>query len=274
MKCTRIEEKNESYFMDLIPEELIDDRTLIKLGAVDDQGYACAGCAFGLDERVVNLKWLYTDPENRDMGAASVILSKIIEMSKELDLDGIVADFYSDSEAMDIFLEHRGFLVGMDNSIYRIPMEDIIGGNGREVFGKSDNSDGHIMVLSEREALKKLTELSIENDINPVAFSEMTPEHSLIRIDENGKPTGCILTHKNSDGEIKLDYLINTGAKSGAVELLGGLYDVLSGLESTDFYVSFREGASGVLPFVERLTGNSIDEYRMDGNMHAVILFD
>ncbi len=275
MQCTKIEDKNIDYFAYLIPDEFMDDRNLIKLGAVDDEGYACAGAAFGLEGRMIVIKWLYTDPSSRELGAASVILDKIVETTKSLNLDGITAVFNTEDEDVDEFFARREFLVGADEDIYRVPVEDFLYGEGSDILERVEDYGDRVLTLRDKMGRKKFMQLSTEGVINPAFFTDVDSDLSLVRLDKEENPTGCLLVRNMGDGELKLESLVNTSDNNGAVELIAGFYDLLMEMDTEDVYLTFRRSAESAWSLAKKLTGeDDMDIYRVEGSRQAVRLFE
>ena len=104
MQFTRIEAENEAYFAELLPEDMRQDDSLLKLGLLDGKNVPI--CALALDawERMAYLKWVYTDPDKRGKGAASALLEKALSLFADLPFEGMEADFLeSDYEIEALF---------------------------------------------------------------------------------------------------------------------------------------------------------------------------
>ena len=275
MELTRIEKDNAEYFSHLCPDELMRDANLMTLGVIDDEGYASCACVMSVTENMAMLRWIYTDPELRENGAASFLLEKIEELARELEVDGIQVEFQASAEELDDFLAGRDYLVGEDTQIYSVPIADIVYGRVMEeiLSKRSGSARAFGLPKDEDEKQKAISALANIYDLDPVIFSGVSPRYSVICFNEMNKPEGAIFVTEYGDNDLFVNYFLNDGSVNSICELIGALYDVLTENERTEGNLIFSDRDDRSITLVEKLTETEREEFGIPGRMYAVKLF-
>ena len=274
MEITRITDKNAEYFADLCPEAFFQNENYIRLGVIHENEPVSA-CALDVNDKMVHIHWLYTDPEKREMGAAAFLMEKVLELLDGLSLDGIEIDFDAEDDGLDAFLMEQEFMVGDERSLYRVPLTELIFGARMDAMlaRRSQTSLIHPLEDADADAVNHLKRLLKLYDLGPEYLQGISTKYSFIVNGSEGTETGTILTSETEEGDLHINYLIGGGSPQEMLDLVAVLYDALIRDEKYDGDLVFSDRLGTAVTFIEMMTGNEGEHYRVSGPMYALKLF-
>ncbi len=271
MEATFVTEKNQELFEPALPEGLKDRAGLI-IGAIDDEETACGVAAFEETDmpdgsgKVINLLYIYVDPEYREMGAGMRMVSLAIQYARNYSFGAIQAQIPRTPEYLPVFrlLEDAGFTQDEeeDQVLWRVPLKYF----EEPFFKKEVEAKEKIFFLEDldskrwesviRMAQEKLGKTGARMfDIRTrAAYSE---ELSCVAFDK-GDPVGGVLVEKAPDGDIVIEM---------AVLLENNVKLFFKMMKEVCIRLKDREGEDAVLQFIpayeteELLVNNSVREH-------------
>ena len=194
MKVTRITQKNVQYFRPLMPDQFLNDKNLLHLGAVSDDDEACAAMSVGVVGPMAYVRWLYTATGLRGQGAATALMDAVTGLISQMNLDGIEIDFdEAEAEDLDSFLTDYGFLVADDRDVYSVPVADVVYGAAIEQLGETELHAGGMHGVSDEAVRGRLIEYVERNGMNPEYLTRLSDEFSVVGTDGDGEVICCIL---------------------------------------------------------------------------------
>lgn len=274
MELTRIDNENAEYFSHLCPDEIMADEECVKLGVLDDEGYACSICAVGIHGALAHIRWIATDVDARGQGAATLLLNEVFTLAGELGLEGAEISFPSGNGDLEELLAELEFAVAADTEVYSVPVDELVYGRQIEFMLESYGDENRIKSFPEDDTLRQalISRICSEHDLGPGVFSHISPKYSVFCA-ENAEVTGAILVSEYGEDDLYVDYLFSGGSPKYVKALICGLYEAIIKNGKTDGRLIFtdRDGRSAAL--VENLAQTDIEDCRMPGRMHAVKLF-
>ncbi len=265
MDITRITPANSEYFEELVPDGGFEDEELVWLGAVAEDGAACAVLGGGIQEGMGFIDWIYTAPEYREKGAADSLLKVFSTLLKRMGKEAIEISFSDMDDELYGFLEAEEFLVFEDSCRYSVPLSDLIYSEvieepegGRDSLYKVISAAGF---ADPRPLFDYLTEKNIPCSVN----KDELGKHSLILLDNEDKIKGCMMVVKGPDGDVQIPYLVNEGPMECVTDLFLALKNLIieKGWEEENLVFSDRAGR--MIEFVEQITDEDRDKYVISG---------
>ncbi len=273
MQLTRIEKENETYFAHLLPEEYLSDEKTVKLGVIDDEEEAAAAGVLSVNDRMAELRWLYTDPEKRERGAGTFLLDGIFEILQGMKLSGIEAMFSAKAKALDTFLAGQGFLVGEDTGIYAVPIMDLVYGREIERVLESIGEERTAQTLEKAGPSPEFKKIFDERGLDLSIFEGVSPKFSVLRKDENGVPTGGLFVSEYNEEDLFVNYFLSDGSVRTVCEIICAFQEALISEGKTGGKLYFTDRQENSVTLVEKLTEYERETYRVPGMMHAISLF-
>ena len=270
MQLTRIDAANASYYRQLIPEELLSDDRLLKLGLADDRGGpVCAG-AVGVFGKMASLDWLYTDPGEREKGAATALLECFFRLLDGLAVDGVEAYFSRGQSDLEMLLEDRGFIVGEESGMYRIPLVDLVYSQEMDALLEDRRHYNKAVSLSAPGLWEKFTVFARKKNIPPSYLAGCSKTLSMVVFGEEEKIADGILIREIGDRDLGVNYFFGNGSVREMAGLIAGLYKMVLTRKKLEGNLYFMVKKDEILEFVEKLTGEERTAYRIQGIRHAV----
>lgn len=273
MNCTQIETKNESYFASYMPESVRRDPTLVKLGLLDKKNHPMSALAVGVNGNMAYLEWLYTDPEKRGRGAATELLGLVLDRMRETSLNGIETDYPADESELEVLLEEQGFFVEETRQLYSVPVVDLLYSEELEILLGEDQAAERIRPLSDPEMAEQFLTYCQRTRMSPAYIADISGDFSLIVTDGEGEITGGILVEETDTSDPAVTYIFGGGRARQMALLLRALSEKLSEADRRNGRVLFSNRQDSILDFIEKLTGEDREVYRVPGIRHAVLLF-
>ena len=273
MKITRITGNNAEFFEGLAPAAIMQDEDLLLLGAISDEDTAVACMAVGIDEGVCHIDWLYTDPSAREQGAACALLDTLYELLSELNVVCIEAEFMDDDEEIEDFLMDHNFLTGADNTVYSVPISDLIYSPAMEEIAETHHKTGNALPVTDNKNAAKLMEYIGSKELDVSFIKGASPKYSFICMDDSGEAKGCLISRELEDGDIEISYLLSSGSRDLVIDIFTELYKTLISENREDNNLIFTDENGAMIRFVERLTREDSDSYCVAGIRRAVRVF-
>ena len=270
MQITRITENNRDAFEELWPEADAYNEALVHLGAVSDEGIACAVLAAGITGNTLHIDWLYTDPEYRNRGAAGMLIDTLLMNIDKGTTETIEIAFDDEAEGIEDFLTEMGFIIVQEDDIYRVPISDLL---------YNVHMDDMLEVCPEPFGIRSPEEMSIKTKLKEYLAAHgddeeladhITDRLSIVRAEHN-LITGCLLMRKATDTDLEVMAFYNDGSVKGITDLTVGMYQVLTWAELEEGNLIFADHAGEAVRFVEELTGEDSDDYRINGILRGVL---
>lgn len=272
MELTRITDGNKEFFDDLLPDRYLGEGSDAALGVLDEENSPCAAMALTIKNNMLEISWLYTYPDYRAEGAGSLLFDKAMELIDGMELDGVETTFSADDLAVRDFLTDKQFLIARDRGLYKVPVSDLIYEEDMDRIREASYDSHPVATPTDNNAKNMLIAYMEKLEIPEEVYEGYSEKYSFL-LKERDEIGGVILTKEIEGGDLEVLFFHNGLGVGGVMDLCKALADVLDRNEKAGNYLYFsdREGSSS--EFVERLTGEDADRYRIDGIDYAVRLF-
>lgn len=208
MEFTRIDRTNITFFSNLLPEDQKADDGRVLLGIIEEET-PCAAAVLTIGT-AADLSWIYTAPEYRRLGAASILMEEIRDLIEGTGVTGITASYFSTMEGIAEFLEAEGFGIFEGNKVYAIQMNELLQFNIAKRIGniamKPDVNP--IARLMRRE--RSLLQAFLYQKTGTLEFLQGNDDELSIAAFEGGEPVGVIITDVSGSGELTVDLIYNS----------------------------------------------------------------
>ena len=262
VEITRITEKNADGFSDILPERYQNRKDLLSLGAVSGEREAVGGMAVGIYDRIARVEWLFTLPSWRGRGVASELLDTLVLLLADLGIECIEFTFHEDRENLEDFLEGRGFVVTVAPAVYKVPIGDLIYSETMDRLMEREGGSALPVPIGEsgREKLVKLL-----GSLGPdgAAADDFSLPLSFLQEDEEAGMTGGLLLKELGDGDLEAAWFRNASLNDDAGQMILALRKALEDNHRDENNLIFSDEDDQVTPFVEKLLGEDIEDYRV-----------
>lgn len=273
MEITRITPNNAGAFEDMRPAGLAARDDLLWFGAVDDRKTAASCIALEvIDAESVDIVWFYTEPSMREQGAATELLDSLSPFLREMGVERMEITFTDSSEDLDLFLPDHGFLIDTEQDVYSVPMDDLIYSARMDELLEVTGDPAGVTDATDDEKYAAMSELLAGYGIYTESTPDISRSLSRVAMNDEGEITGCILIREPDDEDLEITYFINTASNEKAVELVASLCLALRELDAIGARLVFSDPGRHSIRFVENLTEQSREDYRVDGIYHGVCL--
>ncbi len=238
MRLKMITNNNLRDVEDMLPDVFTQKEDLLGVACIDEKGAEDTVLGVSVvfpneEEDVLEIQWMYVQPEHRRKGAGSCMLNGIRDMAKAAGLrlidvcfwgeetreektdtwtidpstenddrwDGagdIAENEYTGTGILKHFLQERGFLTRSEYPIYSFLLSDIIASDYVRTHQKNKNSEG--MKAYEEISWGELSESmkeSVKKNVIQAGFTDLTglssPDISFVCV-KDGKIAGCLLS--------------------------------------------------------------------------------
>lgn len=271
MKITRITENNKEAFEDLMPGYIAEDDSYVLLGVVADEDIACSCLAAVINGNSLHIDWLYTDPDYRNQGAAGMLLETLLMYIDNSSTSAIEIAFNDEIEGIEDFLTEMGFIIVREDDIYRVPISDLLYNVQMDDMLEVCPEPAGIRSPEEGSVRTKLKEYLTEHGDDEEMTDIITDRLSIVRTNEHEEITGCLLIREAADTDLEVMAFYNDGSVTGITELTVGMYQILTWAGLEDGYMIFADHAGEAVHFVEELTGEDSDDYRINGILRGIL---
>ncbi len=273
MKVTRITQKNVQYFRPLMPDQFLNDKNLLHLGAVSDDDEACAAMSVGVVGPMAYVRWLYTATGLRGQGAATALMDAVTGLISQMNLDGIEIDFdEAEAEDLDSFLTDYGFLVADDRDVYSVPVADVVYGAAIEQLGETELHAGGMHGVSDEAVRGRLIEYVERNGMNPEYLTRLSDEFSVVGTDGDGEVICCILISEDGDQDLSVRYMSAGGALFMTGVMILEVFSKIMEAGRTEGSIRFTDREGRSIALIEKLTGEERETYRVPHRRHGLLL--
>ena len=272
MDVTRITPANAGYFEELAPEGSFEDEELVWLGAVAEDGAACAVLGGGLQEGMGFIDWIYTAPEYREKGAADSLLKTFSALLSRADAEAIEISLLETDEELSEFLEAEDFLIFEDSDRYSVPLEDLIYSEVIEKLEEGRAPSDKVIRVRDLADPRPFFEYLSANNIPWFVNKDEISEFSLILLDEEDNINGCMMIVKEPDGDLQIPYFINDGSMECISDLFLALKNLVIEMKWEEENLVFSDRTGQMIGFVEQITDEDRDSYVIGGLQEGVRL--
>ena len=272
MKVTTIAADNAGFFEDLAPEGALTDENLFCMGAIANDGAACAVLVAGIHDEAACLEWIYTDPAYRRMRAARSLFDMLRTLLRRIGVTTILADYSDDCENMEEFLTETGFFVDSDRENYAIPVVDLLCSPLMDKLLETHQPDGRVFTLAEMNDRSGFYGYLEANGITLPEDEEAVWGNTLIRMDRKKKIDGCMLIRKHPEGDIVVPYLISNGLRGNARDIFRAFYDLVEKNGWWNETINFTDHAGKMIELAEKVLAEDRDSYIISGQKQGVCL--
>ncbi len=270
MEITRITDQNVAAFEELMPDGLWEKEDEFCLGAVNDAKEAVACMCSYIYKNIIKIDWLYTLPKWREQGAATELVDTLVALVNDMDIKVIEITFDEDREELEDFLLDRGFVVGFDANIYRVPISDLMYSREMDWFLEDAKLTGKLISLKDASAHSMMKDLLSKEGMEEM-IDNITPELSFIRTDKNNSITGGMLLREVDESDIEVVYFLSDGGATAAVDYILGLYELVGTDKNADRFLTFVDTTEGsAIRMIEELTGEEREKYSINGPLRGV----
>ena len=295
MEITRITQNNAEAFESVIPELIVDDASLFLLGAVADDGVGCAALAADIYGHTLNIDWLYTHPDYREEGAADELFKTLVSLvddinagsagalkdaskdqapgasDNDISVDCIEMTFSEDDEDMENFMMDHDFLIEEDEGVFRVPLSDILFGSRMDDMVEEVS----LMELKSRivnhDLMDPLRKYISDKGDDPDILEGISERLSVVGLDKDNNVTGCLLIKDLGDKDLEVMAFYNDGSVAGITDLTVTMY-VLTREEYADHNLVFTDREGNAMRYVEMMTRNDMEDYRIKGIYRGIRL--
>ncbi len=274
MKITRITKENATYFSHLCPEDLLKDEGMLKLGVLSEEDLPMSILVADVSDGKAWIRWIFTDPEMRGKGGAALLIEELLRLLQGVEAEGILVDFHEEDDGLEDFFMDHDFLVGEEQALFRIPLMELLYGTRLESVVARRSKERCAYSLRNLKTLKPLAQFLRSHEVEAEYIEGISREYSFVVLDPSGKVTEGIFISEAGDEDLHINYLVGEGSPQGIVDLVAALYDELidAGRDQGDLVFTDRLGAG--ISFMDMLTENDVELYRVPGLKSAVKLFD
>ena len=272
MKVTGIAPDNAEYFKDLVPDGALEDENIFWLGAVAQDGAACAVLGAGVIEDIAYIDWIYTDASYRRQGAARNLLKWLKILLRKIGVGILEVSFSDDDENLEEFLESQGFFFDDDTDIYSVPVRDLIWSDTMDITWQEHRTGSRVVTLKDFDREDEFYEYLQKKGI-PFGVESDESGYSLIRLDSKGDIDGCMLLYRRLYGELEVSYLVSDSASSGAVDLFLAFRDLIEKMNWQDENIVFADRSGGIIKILETISRTDRDSYIVTGKKLAMTTF-
>ena len=270
MKVTYITSDNAEYFEGLAPNELLYEENLVCLGAIANDGTACAVLAVDIFEDAVYIEWLYTDPAYRRKRAARSLFNSLRALLKKSDEKVILTHFSDDCEYVEDFLIAEGFFADVDRDTYSVPLVDLVFSEKTGRFEESRTGNCKVSTLEELDDPGKFYDFLSKNKIKVLNNELDSYAASLALMDQKGRITGCLLVSRRNKGSLSIPFLKSSGSTEDFASLMLDFRDMVIEKDWTDERVIFSDRSGELSEFVENLLCEDIENYVIIGQKQGM----
>ncbi len=272
MKVTGIAPDNAEYFINLVPDGALDDENIFWLGAVAQDGTACAVLGAGVIEDIAYIDWIYTDASYRRQGAARNLLKWLKIFLRKIGVGILEVSFSDDDEELEEFLESQGFFLDDDTDIYSVPARDLIWSDTMDISWQKHRTDCRVVTLKDFGREDEFYEY-LHNKGIPFGVESDESGYSLIRLDSRGDIDGCMLLYRRLYGELEVSYMVSDSAGSGVVDLFLAFRDLIEKMNWQDENIVFADRLEGIIKTLETISKTDRDSYIVTGRKLAMTTF-
>ncbi len=275
MKVTYITSDNVDYFEELAPEGILRDENLFCLGAIANDGTACAIIATHIYEKAAYIEWIYTDPAYRRQRGGRTLLEMLRVLLRKVDISTVLTDFSDDCENLEEFLAEEGFFVDEDSGIYCVPVVDLIYSpmldRLQERYRRNFADRGiRVEKLLELEDPGIFRDYLKENRITLLEAEEAACSYSLVRLDREGTINGCMIICRYPEADIAIPYLISNGLTDGTLDLILAFKDLVTEREWQEERMVFSDRSGETVNVLEEILGEDKENFAIKGQKQAV----
>ncbi len=270
MRVTDIAPDNAEYFEDLVPEWGFENENLFWLGAIAGDGTACAVLGVGICDEAAYIDWIYTEPSCRRKGAARDLLKMLKTMLRKIEVKILTISVFDDNEDLEEFLEAEGFFFDGDTGVYSVPFRDLIYSELLDTTWKKYRTGSRVVTLKDFGKYDKFCDY-LQADGIPIGTNLMDARSSLIRLDEDGRISGCMLLYRRKDGDMEIAYLKSDGLTEGAIDIFLALKDLAMNMDLSEERLIFSDRSGTIIKSIEELTGKERDTYIVAGKKSGMI---
>jgi GNAT superfamily N-acetyltransferase len=269
MKVTGIAPDNAEYFINLVPDGALDDENIFWLGAVAQDGTACAVLGAGVIEDIAYIDWIYTDASYRRQGAARNLLKWLKILLRKIGVGILEVSFSDDDEDLEEFLESQGFFFDDDTDIYSVPVRDLIWSDTMDITWQKHRTGCKVVTLKDFGREDEFYEYLQKKGI-PFGVESDESDYSLIRLDGKGDIDGCMLLYRRLYGELEGSYMVSDSASSGAVDLFLAFRDLIGKMNWQDENIVFADRSGEIIKTLETISKTDRDSYIVTGRKLAM----
>jgi len=273
LKITRITKENATYFSHLCPEELLKDEGMLKLGVLSEEDLPMSILVADVSDGKVWIRWIVTAPDMRGRGGAALLLEELLRLLQGVKTEGILVDFHEDDDGLEDFFMDHDFLVGEEQALFRIPLMELLYGTRLESVVARRSKEKSTFPLRNLKTLKPLAIFLRSHEVEAEFIEGISKEYSFVALDPTGTVKEGIFISEVGDEDLHINYLIGEGSPQGIVDLVAALYDALIRDERDKGDLVFSDRLGAGISFMDMLTENDVEKYRVPGLKSAVKLF-
>ncbi len=273
MDVTRITPANAGFFEDIVPSGSFGDDGLLWLGAIAEDGTACAALGGGILEDMAFIDWIYTSPGYREMGAADSLLKVFCSLFNRIDenVEIVEISLEDTEEGLSEFLEAKGFLIAEDSGGYEVPLVELIYSDVAEELENGRSSSGKVISAATLKDPDVLFDYISNNNIPCYGNREELTEYSLVSMDNEDNITGCMLIVKGREGDILVPYLLCDGSPGGITDFFLALKEMATKKRWEEENIVFYDRSGQMIGFVEQITNEDGDIYHIKGQKEGYL---
>ncbi len=225
MNYVWVNKKSIDNFLDVLPQDLIENPDNICICACDDNGNGCGAICYSLMDNQIDILWLYTAREKRRQGIATALLDKLFEiMSLSGEIYPVSARFepYSDEGVYSFFMSCSKMETEFSHDRFYVSPKEVRGAKLPPGADKDEFDKREFFSLPETVEQNILLKLRKEQGFIIADYRDFTadavPElcRCIMRGDEL---LDLIFIRKRPDGNLELSFLYSENSK-GLMELL------------------------------------------------------
>lgn len=261
MEITRIGEKNQKWFEQLLLQAAeADGDNIIRLGVIED-GTACGAAAFRVGEYEAELLSLYVTPDFRRRGAAQSLLDTFEELADDTGLEGIMAVWMQETGGMAEFLEKNGFLLLEGSPAYAFRAGDALKSENLKKYLSRSFVGSCVTVKELPPTRQRALEMFVRQggfEVYGSILTQCTAELSFVMLDQAEMPTACMLCTDTGE-QITVDVLLSRAESQVAIlKLFGKLYEKMMKEGREDTKICCLAINPQIPPMLELLLGGCV----------------
>ncbi len=195
---TRIDKKNEDFFLPLLPKtEQRERRGLLRIGVTDERRMAAGALTAVTGRDDIEITSIYVYPDQRRKGYGRALTDALLHMVEDGGY-GALSAYLEQDEGTEAFLRQMGFEIFEGMELYRVRLGEIMRSDRLRDYLMEKDARGireiaSLDTMEKKGSVRYLTESSI------LPGADYDPEYSTVCV-RDGKITSAMLAQRMPDG--------------------------------------------------------------------------
>lgn len=273
MEITKITDENIEFFLPLLPESMDRERYSL-LGLIGDDGEAVAVMALSGTSAMIEIEWLYVDPDQRRRGIGSEFLRLLFE-SLSGEVEAICVSYPKDAEGADEFFYSNGFFLTEGDAVWLVPVKNLMELPDIQKMKKVKEKIPDIEAVTLKKmsgVMRKQFDRFVMEEIGDCELLDSCDPTLSIGILDTEKMAfkACMLMEKLSESNCQISLLLNRGSGILVGYLIYSFLKLCEKKELSDITLQFAAVNEHVEEFAEAVLSDG-DKFFKGRLMYSVL---